>query len=52
MARSLKKGPYCEASLLAKVEKMNEANDKTGYQNLVPSFHHLPPNDWAYICRA
>ena len=28
MARSLKKGPYCEASLLAKVEKMNEANDK------------------------
>ena len=27
MARSLKKGPYCEASLLAKVEKMNEAND-------------------------
>lgn len=28
MARSLKKGPYCEASLLAKVEKMNESNDK------------------------
>ena len=28
MARSLKKGPYCEASLLAKVEKMNQANDK------------------------
>ena len=28
MARSLKKGPYCEAGLLAKVEKMNEANDK------------------------
>ena len=28
MARSLKKGPNCEASLLAKVEKMNEANDK------------------------
>lgn len=28
MARSLKKGPYCEASLMAKVEKMNESNDK------------------------
>lgn len=28
MARSLKKGPYCEASLMAKVEKMNENNDK------------------------
>lgn len=28
MARSLKKGPYCEASLMAKVEKMNEADDK------------------------
>ncbi|MDO4541598.1 MAG: 30S ribosomal protein S19 [Bacillota bacterium] len=28
MARSLKKGPYCEAKLLAKVEKMNEDNDK------------------------
>ena len=28
MARSLKKGPYCDASLMAKVEKMNESNDK------------------------
>ena len=28
MARSLNKGPYCEASLMAKVEKMNESNDK------------------------
>lgn len=28
MTRSLKKGPYCEASLMAKVEKMNESNDK------------------------
>ena len=28
MARSLKKGPYCEASLMAKVEKMNETDDK------------------------
>jgi len=28
MARSLKKGPYCEEKLLAKVEKMNEDNNK------------------------
>ncbi len=28
MARSLKKGPYCEDKLLAKVEKMNEDNNK------------------------
>lgn len=28
MGRSLKKGPYCEAKLLAKIEKMNEAGDK------------------------
>ncbi len=29
MARSLKKGPYVEASLLNKVKKMNEENKKT-----------------------
>ena len=28
MARSLKKGPYIEASLLKKVEGMNETNEK------------------------
>jgi small subunit ribosomal protein S19 len=28
VGRSLKKGPYCEAKLLAKIEKMNEAGDK------------------------
>ncbi len=28
MARSLKKGPYCEDKLLAKVEKMNEDSNK------------------------
>ncbi len=28
MGRSLKKGPYCEPKLLAKIEAMNEANDK------------------------
>jgi small subunit ribosomal protein S19 len=29
MARSLKKGPYCEEKLLAKVEQMNESGKKT-----------------------
>lgn len=28
MARSLKKGPYCEEKLLAKVEDMNETGQK------------------------
>ncbi len=28
MGRSLKKGPYCEPKLLAKIEAMNEAGDK------------------------
>lgn len=28
MGRSLKKGPYCEERLLAKIEAMNESNDK------------------------
>lgn len=28
MARSIKKGPFIEASLLAKVEAMNEKNEK------------------------
>ncbi len=42
MARSLKKGPFADASLLKKVEAMNEAGDKVSYQNMVPSFYHLP----------
>jgi len=28
MARSLKKGPYCEAKLLRRVEALNAANEK------------------------
>ncbi len=28
MGRSLKKGPYCEEKLLAKIEAMNESGDK------------------------
>ena len=29
MSRSLKKGPYCEESLMKKVKKANESGDKT-----------------------
>jgi len=29
MSRSLKKGPYVDKKLLAKIEKMNETEDKT-----------------------
>lgn len=28
MGRSLKKGPYCEPGLMAKVDQMNEKNEK------------------------
>lgn len=28
MGRSLKKGPYCEPKLLARIEKLNETEDK------------------------
>ena len=28
MSRSVKKGPYCEPKLMAKVEEMNETDDK------------------------
>ena len=28
MSRSVKKGPYVEAKLLARIEAMNEANEK------------------------
>ena len=28
MSRSVKKGPYVEAKLLSRIEKMNEANEK------------------------
>ena len=29
MSRSLKKGPYCDEKLLARVEKLNAENNKT-----------------------
>ena len=50
MARSLKKGPFADASLLKKVDAMNAAGQQTGYQNLVPPFYNLPTDGWTYNC--
>ena len=50
MARSLKKGPYCEASLMAKVEKMNESNDKQVIKTWSRRSFHLPPDDRTHSC--
>ena len=36
MARSLKKGPFADESLLKKIDAMNTAGEQTGNQNLVP----------------
>ena len=30
MARSIKKGPFVDASLMKKIEKLNESNKKDG----------------------
>ena len=41
MARSLKKGPFADASLLKKVDAMNAAGDKHGHVVLQSSRHLL-----------
>ena len=43
MARSLKKGPFADASLLKKVDAMNEAGDKSVIKTLVSSFYESVP---------
>ena len=48
MARSLKKGPFADASLLKKVDAMNASGDKSGNQNMVSSFYNLPDYGWTY----
>ena len=42
MARSLKKGPYVHESLLKKVEKMNENNEKKGIKTRSRSSMIIP----------
>ena len=48
MARSLKKGPFADASLLKKIDAMNAAGRQIRNQNVVPSFNNLPTNGWTY----
>ena len=43
MARSLKKGPFADASLLKKVDAMNEAGQKQ-----VIKTYNLPADGWSY----
>ena len=40
MSRSLKKGPFADASLLKKVDAMNAANDKS----VIKTCHVVPPS--------
>ncbi len=42
MARSLKKGPFADESLLKKVDAMNAAGDKSVIKDLVTPFYNLP----------
>ena len=42
MARSLKKGPFADHHLLAKVEKASGQEKKTSDKNMVTSFNNIP----------
>ena len=48
MARSLKKGPFADASLLKKVDAMNASGDKSVIKTWSPSFYNLPSVRWSY----
>ncbi len=48
MARSLKKGPFADESLLKKVDAMNASGDKSCNQDMVTSFNNLPFIRWTY----
>ena len=52
MARSLKKGPFADESLLKKVKAMNEAGDKSVIKNMVTSLYNLPTDGWTYNRRS
>ena len=47
MARSLKKGPFADESLLKKVDAMNEAGEKTVIKTWSRPLHHLPADGWS-----
>ena len=41
MSRSIKKGPFVQPKLLARVQAMNEAGEKR-VQDLEPCLHNIP----------
>ena len=47
MARSIKKGPFADASLLKKIDAERSWR-KVCNQDLVPSFYNLPKHGWTY----
>ena len=49
MARSLKKGPFADESLLKKVDAMNAAGQKQVIKTF-SSFYNLPADGWTYNC--
>lgn len=42
MSRSIKKGPFVQPKLLARVQAMNEAGEKRVLQDLEPCLHNIP----------
>jgi len=52
MARSLKKGPFADASLLKKIDANERIWRQVSYQDLVSSFYNLPKHGWTYNRRS
>ena len=50
MARSLKKGPFADESLLKKSRCYERSWTEAGYQNLVTSFYNFPFIRGTYNC--
>ena len=54
MARSLKKGPFADKSLLKKVDALNASGigQQRGRKDLVPPFHYFPVFRRTHDCSA
>lgn len=50
MGRSLKKGPFADASLLKKVKEQEGSEKEDCHQDMVTSFYHFPKFYWLHIC--
>ena len=42
MARSIKKGPFCDDHLMKKVEEQKGSKDKKSHSDLVAQINHFP----------